>query len=153
NGVTQSTAVNTAFPTALQVLVKDSTGHALGGITVTWHTPSNGPSATLSAGTTVTDGSGLSSVTATANNTIGSYTISATIGGVGGEGSLSAFFFLTNTSGPPASIAATGGTPQSAQVGAAFVTPLQVLVRDGAGNPSVGVTVTFSTPVSGASAI
>ena len=151
-GTPQTTAVNTAFGSALQALVKDSAGHALSGVTVTWAAPSSGASATLSAGTAVTNASGTASVTATANNTTGSYAVSATIGGVGGEGALSAFFSLTNTSGPPSSITATGGTPQSAQVGVAFVTPLQVVVRDAAGNPSVGITVTFTAPASGAGA-
>jgi F5/8 type C domain/Bacterial Ig-like domain (group 1)/Domain of unknown function DUF11 len=54
---------------------------------------------------------------------------------------------------PPASITATGGTPQSASIGTAFLIPLQVTVKDSGGNPVSGVTVTFSAPVSGASAV
>ncbi|MGA3028462.1 MAG: BACON domain-containing carbohydrate-binding protein, partial [Bryobacteraceae bacterium] len=42
-------------------------------------------------------------------------------------------------SGVPAAIAATGGTPQSAVIGAPFATPLQATVTDGGSNPVPGV--------------
>jgi hypothetical protein len=51
---------------------------------------------------------------------------------------------------PTVSIAATGGTPQSAAVGAAFAAPLVATVTTG-GAPTSGVTVTFVRPTSGAS--
>jgi hypothetical protein len=57
---------------------------------------------------------------------------------------------LTGAGAP--SMAATGGTPQSTAVNTAFATPLQTTVRDASGNPSSGVTVTFTAPASGASA-
>jgi glucose/arabinose dehydrogenase len=50
-----------------------------------------------------------------------------------------------------ASITATAGTPQSAIIGATFATQLQATVRDSAGNPVSGVSVTFTAPASGAS--
>ncbi len=50
------------------------------------------------------------------------------------------------------SIAANGGTPQSATVSTAFATPLQARVRDGNGNPLSGVSVTFTAPSGGPSA-
>jgi hypothetical protein len=55
--------------------------------------------------------------------------------------------------GPPASIAATGGTPQSALLGMPFLNPLQATVKDANGLPVAGVTVTFILPVAGPSAI
>jgi N-acetylneuraminic acid mutarotase len=51
----------------------------------------------------------------------------------------------------PASIVASGGTPQSAAAGTAFASALLVTVKDGSGNPVSGVTVTFSAPSNGAS--
>lgn len=51
----------------------------------------------------------------------------------------------------PASIAATGGTPQSTPVNAAFNNPLSATVTDVNGNPVSGVSVTFTAPASGAS--
>lgn len=52
----------------------------------------------------------------------------------------------------PASIAAAGGTPQSATVSTAFGAALQARVLSSASAPVAGVTVTFTAPGSGASA-
>jgi adhesin/invasin len=59
---------------------------------------------------------------------------------------------FTITVANPASIAVSGGTPQSATISTAFAQPLAVVVRDASGNPISGATVTFSMPASGASA-
>jgi hypothetical protein len=88
----------------------------------------------------------VASVTATANNSLGSYDVTANVG------SLTAAFALTNASGPPASLTATGGTPQSTGLSAAFGSPLQVTVKDASGDLLGGVTVNFTAPTSGASA-
>jgi adhesin/invasin len=53
---------------------------------------------------------------------------------------------------PPASITVTGGGTQNATVGTQFANPLQATVLDAGGNPSAGVTMTFSVPSSGPSA-
>jgi clostripain len=52
-----------------------------------------------------------------------------------------------------ASIAATGGTPQSANINTAFGAPLQATVTDAAGKPASGVQVMFSAPTSGPSGL
>ena len=57
---------------------------------------------------------------------------------------------FTVTAGSPASIAASGGTPQSTTISTAFAEPLTVLVRDASTNPVSGVTVTFTVLASGA---
>src|SRR5216684_4383462 len=44
------------------------------------------------------------------------------------------------------SIAATGGTPQSTLMGAAFASTLKATVKDSAGNPLPGAVVTFAVP-------
>ncbi|MGA2419538.1 MAG: choice-of-anchor D domain-containing protein, partial [Candidatus Acidiferrum sp.] len=49
----------------------------------------------------------------------------------------------------PASIAATGGTPQSEAVNTAYTAPLAVTVTDVTGAPVPGVVVTFTAPVTG----
>jgi hypothetical protein len=49
-------------------------------------------------------------------------------------------------------VSAVQGTPQSATVGTAFGTPLQVRVTDAFNNPVSGVTVTFAAPAGGATA-
>ncbi len=51
---------------------------------------------------------------------------------------------------PTIAISATGGTPQSTQVGTAFATQLQATVTSN-GSPDSGATVTFAAPSSGAS--
>jgi hypothetical protein len=58
----------------------------------------------------------------------------------------------SNGAGPPASITATGGTPQFAMLGATFPSALQVTVTDANGLPVAGATVTFTAPSNGASA-
>jgi hypothetical protein len=78
----------------------------------------------------------------------GPYVVTAQVNGASVAGN----FDLTNTAGPAAISAPTGGTPQYAQVSTAFATPLGVLVTDVYGNPVNGVSVTFTAPGSGASA-
>ena len=81
----------------------------------------------------------------------GTYTV--TITGVSGILQHSATVTLVvNPASTPASISASAGTPQSATINTAFLTPLQAIVKDTQGNPVSGVTVTFSAPGSGAGA-
>jgi YVTN family beta-propeller protein len=49
----------------------------------------------------------------------------------------------------PGSIAATGGTPQSATINTAFAAPLAATVTDVAGAPAPGIVVTFTAPATG----
>ena len=146
-GTTQSATVGTPFAAPLAVIVRDN-GVPVSGATVTFRTPLGGPTATLSSTTAVTNASGVASVTATANPLAGTYTVTA------GYQSGVVSFSLTNTNiaGPPASITASGGTPQSTAVGTAFRNPLQATVKDSAGNPVAGATVTFAMPGAGPSA-
>ncbi len=60
---------------------------------------------------------------------------------------------LVDPYGPPAVIAAVDGTPQGAAVGAAFANSLVAEVKDSSGLLLPGVTVTFTAPGSGPSAI
>ncbi len=147
-GLTQSTAVTTAFTTALQVTVKDGSNNPVPGIVVTFTPPASGATATLSSLTATTNASGVASVTATANATAGAYTVSAAAAGIPTPVS----FSLTNLAGPAASITATGGSTQSTLVTTAFGTALQVTVKDTNNNPVPNVTVTFGPPGSGATA-
>jgi MYXO-CTERM domain-containing protein len=151
-GAPQSTAVSTAFATALSVTVLDQASNPLPGVQVNFSAPGSGASAALSASSATTNASGVASVTATANGTTGSYSITATIPGF----SSSATFALTNTtmsSPTPASISVNSGTtPQSAVVNTNFATALAVTVRDSGNAPVSGVIVTFTAPSSGANA-
>jgi hypothetical protein len=57
----------------------------------------------------------------------------------------------SGSAGPPAQIAATGGSGQSASVGTAFPAPLAATVEDSKNNVVSGAAVTFTAPSSGAS--
>ncbi|MBY0502299.1 MAG: carboxypeptidase regulatory-like domain-containing protein [Bryobacteraceae bacterium] len=148
----QSAAVTTAFGNRLGVLVKDTNGNPISGITVTFAVPASGASATFAAGvnTAVSDASGIAtSNVISANSVAGAYTVTASVGSVASTVS----FPLTNTAGAANSITATAGGAQTAIAGAAFALPLSATVRDSFGNPVSGVSVTFAaTTVSGATA-
>jgi len=150
-GTPQSASINTAFATQLQAMVKDSFGNGVSGVMVTFTAPANGASGTFAGGvnTATTNASGVATAAVfTANGTAGGpYTVTATATGVSG----SANFSLTNLGNPPASIVASGGTPQSATINTAFTAQLQVTVTDSGNNPVNGVTVTFTAPGGGAS--
>lgn len=68
-----------------------------------------------------------------------------------GTPSTVAVFGLLSQQGGPASITATGGTPQSATVNTLFAAALQATVKNASNNPVSGATVTFTAPASGAS--
>jgi len=55
------------------------------------------------------------------------------------------------SSGPPAQVAQTGGSGQSATVSTAFTTPFAATVEDSKNNPVRGASVTFTAPASGPS--
>src|SRR6202022_1518597 len=80
-GTPQSAVINTGFASPLQVTVNDLGGNPVAGVTVNFAVPGSGASATLSAASAVTNGSGVASVTATANATAGSYNGTAGVGG------------------------------------------------------------------------
>jgi uncharacterized protein (TIGR03437 family) len=149
-GTPQSAPVTTNFATPMQVLVVSgppSDPSPVEGAQVTFSAPGSGPSGTFQGSPVVfTDSSGLATAPPfRANGIAGSYVVTATVSG------LSTVFNLTNTVGPPASISATGGTPQSVAINTAFPTAFQATVRDASANPIPGVTVSFTAPGSGAS--
>jgi hypothetical protein len=147
----QSAAVGTAFASSLAVQVTDASSNPISGVAVTFSAPPNsGPTATLSGYSMLTGPTGQASVTATANTIAGSssYNVTAAVNGLLPV----TFGALTNTPGPPVSIAVSGGSGQNTTVGAAFTNPLVVTVTDAYSNVISGKTVTFSAPSTGASA-
>ena len=103
-GTPQSTAINTAFGTALQATVRDAGSNPVSGVTVTFTAPGSGASARFSGLTTataVTNASGIATApTLTANGTTGTYAVTATAPGVATPAS----FNLTNTAVPLGSL-------------------------------------------------
>jgi hypothetical protein len=146
SGTPQTTSPGTQFSSPLAAtLVASGTGTPIPGVTVTFWPPASGATASLSATNAVTNSSGVVSVTATANRTVGVYEVGISAGLLGGN------FFLANALGNPATITPSN-TPQRTLTGSAFPKPLQVTVADVGGNPLSGVTVIFGAPGTGASA-
>jgi hypothetical protein len=149
SGTPQTVAVTKTFAEALAATVKDSSGDAVSGVLVTFSAPASGASGTFacSGNTAITNSQGIATSPAfTANSIEGKYTVTAKADAF----TTKPGFALTNKSGPPASIAATAGTPQTATVKTAFATNLAVTVEDAFGNLVAGATVTFTAPASGA---
>ncbi len=152
-GSGQSTQVTQSFAGPLVALVEDASGNPVKGVVVTFTAPpQTGPSVTFTGSviTATTNAQGLATSAAIKANTLaGAYNVVASAGTAS-----SANLALTNTAGPPASIALTGGSGQSTQVNTAFANPLVATVTDSRGNPAPNVTVTFTAPPqTGASAI
>jgi hypothetical protein len=146
-GTPQTTTLDTAFATGLQVALSNSNGCAVtgaAGVPITFIAPANGASGRFSSSNSSTtvgaDASG--AVTApmfTANGTAGGYTVTAS----SPYGSVS--FSLTNTAaGIPARLARIPLEHASAKVSTRFAQPLKVRVLDAGGNPVAGATVTFT---------
>jgi hypothetical protein len=149
-GTPQSAIVTKAFAKPLVATVQDASSNPVSGVLVTFNAPTSGASGTFacSGNTAITDSLGIAtSQVFTANTKAGAYTVTGTADGL----TTTPGFALTNKPGPPASIAATGGTPQSTKVNTPFATNLAATVNDTYGNPVPGVTVTFNAPASGAS--
>ncbi len=116
-------------------------------------TPVLSLSGTLPSGVSFVDnGNGTATLSGTpAANTVGTHNFTITASN-GVSPAATQNFTLTNTASVPASITALTGTPQSTLVTTAFA-PLQVVVRDGFGNPVAGVPVTFSVTANGPSGL
>jgi len=157
----ESTMVGTAFANPLVAQVQDTYGNPVpyGGLppsaippfAIIFTAPSTGPSGTFSGLSTDTENvdafGNATSKTLTANNTQGTYFVSATSTSLP---SASALFQLTNNApNVPANIAVALVAAQSATIGTSFPLPLEVLVTDSSSNPVPGVTVTFTAPTSG----
>ncbi|MET4576810.1 FG-GAP-like repeat-containing protein [Ottowia thiooxydans] len=151
-GNNQTTLVNTAFGTQLQVRLTDAADDPKAGVAVTFGGPSVPSRVVLSSSTAVTDANGFAAVTATATGMSGAYTVSATAPGTTG-----ASFKLSNSApaGAAAAIDFDVSTPQWAYVTQPFSGPITAHVQDFFGNPVQGATVIFAiTPdaASGATA-
>ncbi len=76
-----------------------------------------------------------------------------TTGALGSSGLANGLVIRLDPFGPPASVTVQSGSPQSTTINTAFAAALTVLVRDMDLLPVAGVTVTFTPPASGASAV
>jgi len=151
-GTPQSATVGAAFATPLSATVTDAFGNLVAGVVVTFTASEIGASGSFPDGvlrlTVTTNPAGIATSTVfTANTIAGGYTVTASVTGV----ATPANFSLTNTPGPPASVTATGGTPQGTPINTVFATSLSATVTDASGNAVPGVNVIFTAPANGAS--
>jgi protocatechuate 3,4-dioxygenase beta subunit len=149
SGSAQTAQLGKQFQANLQVALANTNGCPvtgnLAGVGVDFVAPSSGASGVFaSSGSNSvvvgTDANGIAVAPAfTANDTAGSYSVHAE----SDYGTV--LLYLTNTSrGVVTSIAATGGTTQSATVNSVYGAPLQAQVQDADGLPVQGVTIVFS---------
>jgi hypothetical protein len=93
SGSSQHATIGAAFDQPLVVVVEDQFGNAVPGATVAFSAPAGGASATFAGGSpSVSDHLGRASVSISANNLAGSYTVLASVAGVAAPVALS----LTN---------------------------------------------------------
>ncbi|MFO0938376.1 MAG: FG-GAP-like repeat-containing protein [Gemmataceae bacterium] len=131
----------------LKYHVSDAFGNPESNVTVIISGPLSGAGVVSLPATLTTDADGDISFVPTANNIIGSYSITASING------LSASTSVTNLAGALSKIVVVSGSNQSATVGTIFAIPCVVEADDQYGNPIAGLTVsvsgtgaTYSTP-------
>ncbi len=140
-GGVQTAQILTVFAQHLSVTVLDRFMNPASGATVNYTAPGAGASSTLTAPAS-TDSNGQTSVTATANATAGSYTVSATVGTL-----TAAAFSLTNTPGAPGSV--TFATQPNSAMAGVTINPVTIQVLDGGHNPvpqGIMVTIALQEP-------
>jgi len=149
-GDNQKVGVSTAVPVKPAVLVTDQFGNAASGATVTFTAGASGGSVT--GGTVQTNASGVGTVGGwTASASPGTDTLFATVTGAGITGNPAVFLMTAATPGAPASVVVQAGDAQTGLEGYALNFPPSVLVRDTAGIPVSGATVTFAAATGGGS--
>jgi LysM repeat protein len=145
SGDNQTGAAGSAVPVAPSVTVRDASGNALPGITVTFAVTSGGGS--VGGATQVTNAQGVATVGSWTLGTVpGANTLSVTSGTLAPVS-----FAATAIAGAAASLARNAGDNQTANAGSAVAIPPSVIVRDANGNPVPGVSVVFAVGSGGGS--
>jgi uncharacterized repeat protein (TIGR01451 family) len=146
-GGSQSATINTAFSSPLQVTVRDSLGNVVPNVTVFFAAPGSGASGTFLGGsmtaTVATDSFGVGTAPAfTANGTVGSYNVTASVAGVAN----SAIFSLTNSPISPLLSIVQTADAASVAAGSAIGFTVQVSNSGGVGT-GTATSVTLSDPL------
>jgi len=136
SGDAQSQIVAGPLPNPLQVVVTDALLAPVSGIKVNWSVVTVG-GGTLSAASSLTDGSGIAQINLTLGGTVGAKTIKATINGT----TTSVTFTETAVA---ATLAVSSGNNQSQILTAPLTNPLKVLVTDPGTAPVAGVKVNWT---------
>jgi len=145
--VRQSATVGAHFAKPLRVQVLDATGTVVAGASVSF---SLGTGASFDGGggqaVVPTDAAGIAtSPSFTAGQLVGAFAGIATVAGAAGP----ARFALDDLTAGPPRLSLVRGTSQSAVVGTRYRRALEVRVRNSAGRPVPGATVTFSLGAAG----
>lgn len=145
-GDAETTTVGTAVALPPSVLVTDSSGKPMSGITVTFSLPA-GEGGSVTGASAVSDSQGIATAGSWVLSTAaGSDLLVARTSGVAGL-----TFYATGTAGAAAKVAITQGNNQTAAPSATIVPAPAVLVTDKYANPISAVTVTFAVASGGGS--
>jgi Bacterial Ig-like domain (group 1) len=146
SGNNQTGTVGQALPSPFTVVVNDSKGNPVSGVTVTFTVTAGG--GTLSANSVATNSTGVASTTLTLGSTPGVNTVVAASGTL--AGSPITFTATGAIAAPtPTTLVMGGGNNQTGSTGQALASPFTVIVNDSKGNPVSGVTVTFTVTAGG----
>ena len=129
SGNTQTTTVATAFSQSLVVTVTSSDGTPVAGGQIVFTAPSSGASAALTSSPATIGSNNTATVTATANQTAGTYNVTASETGTGA----SCHFQLTNIPGAVSQLSYSQ-QPSDVTAGAAISPAVQVQLFDTYGN-------------------
>jgi len=146
SGGGQSAAVNQAFAAPLVVRANDAQGNPVSGAQISFTAPGAGASAVLVGSPAATNVNGLVSVSATANGTPGSYSVSAAA-----SFGTPVNFSLSNLAAGASALVITAGAGQSGAPGSILSIDPQVRVNDAGGSPVAGVVVSFAVISGGGS--
>lgn len=154
SGNGQSANAGSAYAAPLEAIVRDQNGNRVDNATVNFKISGSDPTATFgSLGPSVTvrpNGSGVAvAPRLIAGRVAGNLAVTASVAGVKSPVS----FGLTTVAGPASKLIAAAGSGQSAVVGTAFPTALEVLADDQFGNPVSGALVIFTSTKSGPGAV
>jgi hypothetical protein len=134
----QTALAHTAIPINPAVLLRDTSGAVISGVTVTFAVTGGG--GTVTGAAAVSNTSGIATVGSWTLGTPGVNTLTASLAGVA-----DVVFQATGTVGAPDTVVIVSGNNQSANAGTALPQPLVVEVRDSAGNPVPSVAVSWAS--------
>ncbi len=134
----QTALAHTAVPITPAVLLRDTSGAVISGVTVAFAVTAGGGAVTGAAA--VSNTSGVATVGSWTLGAPGVNTLTASLSGLP-----DVVFQATGTVGAPDTVVVVSGNNQSADAGTALPQPLVVEVRDSAGNPVPSVAVTWAS--------
>jgi Big-like domain-containing protein/invasin-like protein len=142
-GDAQTDTIGATLATPLSVLVTDAASNPVSGVTVNW---AGTGGASVSAPSSLTNGSGIASIALTLGATAGAQGATAAAAGLSGS---PVSFTATAAHGNASQLSVNAGQGQTATVGTAVAVAPAAAVRDRGGNPVPGVAVTFAVTAGG----